>query len=113
ESERDKLLFWLANFDEMLLTDADVQQRLRAPIEDVRRKARQISASNVTDCIRALLVAPALSEDEGLRDAFGSLDEILASATADRRSLGLPFFSDPLLSIIERLDPIRAVSGTA
>jgi len=110
ESGHLLLFFHLAEFDAKLLEDETVRGRLKGPLEHVRRAALQINASNVTDHIRALLVAPFIAGYEGIADALKGLEHVLDSARNERGgSMGLAQIDAPLLTLTAKLDTIRSM----
>lgn len=108
ESEQANVLFYLHNFDSALLRDSSVRDTLQGPITSVRRKSSGINSSNVVENIRALLLAPAVSGIDGVKDALNGLTLILSSAVVDRPSIALPVAYDPLLLLADRYKQIAS-----
>lgn len=111
ESEMTRVVFYLHDFDRELLTDPLVRSKLGPAVDETRKSALQISSSNVSDSIEALLIAPALSGRDGLLDALEGLQRVIASARSKRASLGLAFAYDPILDLCSYAEDIRREIG--
>ncbi len=77
DSEQSRILFYLYDFDRALLQQPTVLARLAPTVEHIYRGAEQVTSSNVTESIDALLLAPMLSRETGVRLALSSLSHLL------------------------------------
>jgi hypothetical protein len=105
ETEHARLLFYLQDFD-MKSADEPMLAQLREVVDDVRRKAGAINASNAAENVQALLVSPAIAGKDGVKDAITALIAIVNSAIGKRPSLSFPFAYLPLLLLAARQDKI-------
>jgi hypothetical protein len=88
--ESPRMLFYLHDFNPKLLNDESLASRLANNVADLRRRARQTNSSNVSANILALLLVPAISGREGVKDAIDSLGQVVNIAIAPRSvSIGL------------------------
>jgi hypothetical protein len=101
ETEHANVLFYLHNFDSALLREASVRDTLHDTVIHVRRKAAGINSSDVVDNIQALLLAPAVSGNDGVKDALNGLTMILSSAVGPHQSIALPYAYAPLLLLVD------------
>jgi hypothetical protein len=97
ETEHALLFFYLHNFDPSLLRSVAIGQKLQDAVLDVRKKSKEINASNANDNIRALLLAPSVTGRDGVTDALAALRQILESATSGHPSIALPYAYAPVL----------------
>jgi hypothetical protein len=98
--EGPRILFYLHDFDSALLRDESVAKSLVEPIADLRRRVHQINSSNVSEHILALLIAPQISGQDGVKDAVDSLRDLLGAALAPKAmTIGLPNAYQPILQL--------------
>lgn len=109
ENSPAHVLFDLRRFRPEVLDDDAIRMRLVEPVTRVRRGAHEIKSSAVADDIRALLIVPHVVGPDGIEDALGGLDEILASAKTRRPSLALAHAYEPLLTLVAGRDEIAGV----
>lgn len=96
------VFFHLADFDDKLLDEEAIRERLAGPLQIVRKGALQRNGSAVTDHIQALLVAPRVAGYDGIHDALDSLQKIIESAKSEQRtSMGFPHIDGPLLLLVD------------
>ena len=100
--ESGRVFSYLHKFDAALLRNASIATALAPVVAEVRRMSQQTNSSNVTACIHALLLAPALSGQDGVRDALDGLERVISSASGKAPSMGLPLAYDPLLLLAAR-----------
>lgn len=96
QTEHARLLFFLSDFDPVLLRQKTTLPELADVVSDVRRKAKTIQASNAIDNIRALISCPAVAGAEGIRDAVESLQRSIDSAVTGQVSMAFPFAYEAL-----------------
>jgi hypothetical protein len=101
ESEHARLFFYLHDFAPSLLRDPNVVKQMQRPIEEVRRWAGEARSTRVTDSINALLLVPAISGFDGIKDALDGLDRVIESSRLDARSPGLPYAYDSILLLTD------------
>lgn len=106
DSENARLLFYLHNFDAALLRDDSIRNKLQDTVKKVRLRATVINSSNAVENIQALLLAPAVSGYDGVKDALTGLTRILESAKESHPSIALPFAYDTLLLLTVRQQQI-------
>jgi hypothetical protein len=109
ESENARVLFYLHDFDQTLLVDPSIREALQETVTKVRQKAAGINSSNVVEQIQALLLAPAVSGIDGVKDALNGVTLILRSATETRPSIALSYAYDPLLLLARNHQRIASV----
>lgn len=97
ENEHANVMFYLHHFDSTLLRDPSVQNTLKDVIAHIRTKATKINSSDVVSNILALLYAPSVSRQGGVKDALKGMTLILESAKKPRPSIALPIAYEPLL----------------
>lgn len=105
DTEHARLLFYLQDFD-IKSADAPMLAQLKEVVDDVRRKAGVINASNAVENIQALLVAPTIVGEDGVKDAITALIAIMNSAIGKRPSLSFAYAYTPLLLLAARQDKI-------
>ncbi len=91
QTEHARLLFFLSDFDSVLLRQQTTLPELAEVVSDVRKKAKTIQASNAIDNVQALLSCPAVAGVDGIRDAVESLQWSIDSAVTGRISMAFPF----------------------
>jgi hypothetical protein len=105
--EAPRTLFYLHDFDPALLRDDTVATSLVEPVASLRRRVHQINSSNVSEHILALLIAPAISGLEGVKDAVDSLGELLSAALAPRpMTIGLAGAYQAVLQLAAKREEI-------
>jgi hypothetical protein len=110
ETEHGRLFFYLHDFNPSLLQDPMVVAQMQAPVVEVRRRVLEINSTRVTESIFALLLAPTVSGDDGVKDAIDGLIRVLRSVSGDgTRSPGLPYAYDCVLLLSESVDKLRSV----
>lgn len=107
QTEHARLLFFLNDFDLSLLADKASSSQLADVVADVRRKA-QANASDAINNIMALLICPAVSRIDGVKDALLALETIFKSALTDRPFMLFSAAYDPLLLITTRFSQIAS-----
>lgn len=101
-SERTRVMFYLHDFDATLLSDESIARQLQGNVAELRQRARQINASYVAENVLALLLAPAISSQDGVKEAIECLGAIIISALKQRSaSMGLPNSYQSLLLLAE------------
>ena len=108
ESERTRVLFYLHNFDAALLRDAALANELQDTVTEIRRRSQLVKTSNVVESIQALLLAPIISGQDGVKDALDGLASVLRSAADARPSIALPVAYDPLLLLANQQQQIAS-----
>ena len=92
-----RVFFDLHNFDAALLRDASIMDALGPTVAEVRRRSQLTNSSGVAADIQALLLAPSVSGESGVKDAITGLDRVLKSVGDSPPSMGLPFAYSALL----------------
>lgn len=111
ETEHARLLFYLHGFDVASVQQEPMLDQIHEVVADVRRKARSINSSDAVDNVRALLMAPAIAEKDGVEDALDALARIITSANTERTSISFPYAYEVLLLLAARREEIaRAIS---
>jgi hypothetical protein len=111
ETSSADILFYLHGFDSNLLTDTSVVDKLRHSIDEVRRGALEINASNTVEAIQALLLAPAAAGHDGVSDALIGLASILESAKNEWPSIVIAYAYQPLILLANRHEEIASAVG--
>jgi hypothetical protein len=106
QTEHTRLLFFLQDFDRTLLSEQVLSSQLAEVVADIRNMANTTNASNSIDNIRALLICPAVSGSEGVKDALQALGTVLRSALTGRPSPSFFLSYDALLLLAERFSQI-------
>jgi hypothetical protein len=91
KTEHTRLLFYLYHFDLGSVYQEPAFTQLKEVVQDVRKKALTINASNAMDNVRALLLASSAAELEGVKDALEALRLVLKSAFGEQRRISLVF----------------------
>jgi hypothetical protein len=105
-TEHARLLFFLQDFDLSVLSSKASSAQLYEVVADVRNKAKNINSSGAIDNIRALLVCPAVSGTDGVKDALQALEAIVRSALDGRVSMSFSWSYDALLVVTARFSQI-------
>jgi hypothetical protein len=80
KSEHTRLLFYLYQFDLGSMSEEPTASQLKEVVDDVRKQALTINASNSVDNICALLLASSVSQEGGVADALDAVTLILRTA---------------------------------
>ncbi len=91
ETEYTRLLFYLYQFDLKTVYQEPAVTQLRGVVQQVRKQALTIHASNAMENVRALLLAPAAAGSDGIKDALKAISDTLNTAFGDTRQLALAF----------------------
>ncbi len=102
ESEHASLMYLLRDLDPVWVQGQVDISRIDDVVQKLRKRAGQTNSSRAADDILALLVAPAFSGADGLRDALAALLAILQSAARGRPSISFPRAYLPLMLIGEK-----------
>jgi hypothetical protein len=105
-SENTSLMFVLRDLDPALIAAELDLNRLESVVSEIRRRAGEINSSAAVNNIEALLVAPTISRDAGIRDAIGGLLAILQSAARGRPSISFGQAYRPLMMLTEEREKI-------
>lgn len=97
ESEHASLLFLLRDVDPAWLEGKLDKSRLDEVITELRGRAHKINSSRAPDDVTSLLIAPAFSGTEAVRDALGALQAIVASATRERPAISFECAYRPVM----------------
>lgn len=87
ESEHASLLYLLRDLDPAWLEGRVDTTRLVEVISELRQRAHMVNSSGAPEDVMALLVAPAFSGADGVRDALEALQAIVRSAAGDRPAI--------------------------
>lgn len=110
----ERLLFFLADFDQAVLQREPVKEALGPVIEALQQGAGKLNSSNVSSQVLALLLAPSLSGEAGTHQALQAIVAILASVgDGQHPSLGVTTVYKPLLEFCRRLPELRERWPTA
>ena len=110
-SENARLLFYLGEVQAYIDPTDDQRLALDVVMDDLRRRARQINSSAVTNAISGVLTIPRLAGVDGLADAIEGLASILKTAPQRRQSMGLPFAYNTLIQLAQQRATIMADLG--
>ena len=110
QTEQASLMYLLRDLDPNWIGQVDAS-RLRNVVTELRRRAGEISSSRAADDILALLVAPAFSEAEGVRDALQALHAVLSSAAAGTPSISFSRAYLPLMEITKNRETVTAATS--
>jgi hypothetical protein len=111
QTEHAHLLVYFHDFDLTTITDVNTLKGLKDVVDDVRKHANQINASNAIYCINALLFAPKLSGSSGVLDALEAVTRILRSAAEGRPSMSVAHAYEPLRILADRQKEIATDSA--
>ncbi len=107
QTEQASLMYLLRDLDPNWIGQVDAS-RLREVVMELRRRAGEINSSRAADDILALLVAPAFSGAEGVRDALAALHAVLSSAAAGKPSISFARAYRPLMEVVGRREFVTA-----
>ena len=102
ESEHASLMYLLRDLDPVWVQGQVDLSRVDGVVQKLRQRAGQTNSSRAGDDILALLVAPAFSGADGLRDAMKALLSILDSAVRGRPSISFERAYNSLMLIGEK-----------
>lgn len=102
ETQSSGLLFYLQDFDAILLREPKIVATLQPTIEALRKRVVNINSSATVGEIQALLLSPTISGVEGVRDALNAFKSIVRSARASRSNISLPYCYAPLQMLVDR-----------
>lgn len=111
ETENTRLLFLLKNLDPAVFSDEIDAKRLETIVADIRKHAAQINSTATTGNIMALLVAPAVAKQEGVREAINALHAILRSASTGNTAISFAAAYHPLMYLTEHRSDIARDLG--
>ena len=116
KTEHTRLLFYLYHFDLGSVYEEPTLTQLKEVVDDVRKQALTIYASNAIDNVCALLLASSAAGPDGVKDALKALTLALNSAFGEPRrvALAFPFAYQAFLILAERQEQIAkdiSVSG--
>ncbi|MGO9399103.1 MAG: hypothetical protein ACLP19_14860 [Xanthobacteraceae bacterium] len=108
KTEYTHLLFYLCQFDLRSVYQEPMRAQLNEVVQEVRKQALTIHASNAMDNVRALLLASSAAGLDGVRDALKAITEALNTAFGDQRRIALafPFAYETFIILAERQQQI-------
>lgn len=108
KTEHTRLLFYLYHFDLGSVYEETALTQLQEVVQDVRKQALTVYASNAMDNVCALLLASSAAGSDGVKDALQALGLALNSAFGEPRRIALafPFAYQPFLILAERQEQI-------
>ena len=108
KTEYTRLLFSLYQFDLRSVYQEPMLSQLKEVVQEVRKQALTIHASNAMDNVRALLIASSAAGLDGVRDALKAITEALNTALGDPRRIALafPFAYELFIILAERQEQI-------
>jgi hypothetical protein len=108
KTEYTRLLLYLYRFDLRSVYQPPMLLQLRQVVDEVRKQALTVHASNAMDNVRALLLASSAAGLDGVKDALKSIELALVSALGDPRRLALafPYAYETFIILAERQEQI-------
>jgi hypothetical protein len=108
KTEHTRLLFYLYHFDLGSVYEEPTLTQLKEVVDDVRKQALTIYASNAIDNVCALLLASSAAGPDGVKDALHALTLALNTAVGEPRRIALafPFAYQAFLILAERQEQI-------
>ncbi len=99
ESEYASLMYLLRDLDPSWLEERVDASRLHHVVGELRKRAGEINSSRSPEDVMALLVAPAFSEADGVRDALHALRRMVASGATDRPAISFGRAYKPVMLV--------------
>ena len=87
DSEYASVMYLLRDLDPSWIHGRVDHSRLEEVVGELRERAGQINSSSAAEYASALLVAPAISQADGVRDALDAIRRMVSSAATDRPAL--------------------------
>ncbi|MEH6757203.1 MAG: hypothetical protein V7676_06790 [Parasphingorhabdus sp.] len=109
-AENRRLLYLLRFLDPALIDDID-RHRLQTILDQLAIGASRVNSSDATDCVHALLQAPAVSGKAGVLAALDGLDKILSAASNQGHGFALADAYEPVLLLSAEHEQIAEKAG--
>ncbi len=97
DSEYASVMYLLRDLDPSWAHERVDVSRLEEVVGELRERAGQINSSRASEDVLALLVAPAISQADGVRDALDALRRMVSSAATDRPALAFERAYKPVM----------------
>lgn len=108
-SEHTRLLYYVRDF-EFNEISGEMHDAIKIAVEISKKDAAQISASNATQNINVLLLAPRFAAQSGIETALEALGKIIRTATERRPSISFARAYEPLRILASNQEKI-AIEG--
>lgn len=102
ETQSSELLFYLRDFDVVLLRDPIIVATLQPTIQALRKRVESVNSSATAGEIQALLLSPTISGVEGVMDAVNALRKVVRSSEGSQPSIALSYGYAPLQMLVDR-----------
>jgi hypothetical protein len=109
DSDAATTLFDLRNFNSAALRDPEIVAALQPAVSRLRTHIKTPTSTASVETIQALLLSPALSQSDGIKDALAALRFILSSPMKKQRSLSLAYAYAPLQMLVGRQEEFAEV----